>query len=327
MDLVINRYGVTVSRDNNGFVINNADGRQRVPVAGVSSILIGRGALITSDAVLLAVDNEIEILFTDPAGNPTARVWSPKYGSISTILKGQLLFTQSPDSVPWIKDIVDKKIENQQALILLMANPDDPRAGNLKNTAINRLEAYRHKIASLQGDRVADIASPLRGWEGTASRIYFETINEFLPAHYRFEPRTQRPALDVANAMLNYGYGIMYGKIEGALIKAGIDPYIGVLHRNEYNRPALAFDIIELYRMWVDYVVFSLLAQRVMGDEHYSTRDDGSCWLEALGRRIMIQSVNDFLHEVVEHDNMSRSRLTLIGIYAQELAQLFKKYN
>lgn len=68
MELVINTYGVSISRDNEGFVISNADGRQRVPVVGIDSIQIGKGAQITSDAVMLAVEHEIEVfLQTDPA--------------------------------------------------------------------------------------------------------------------------------------------------------------------------------------------------------------------------------------------------------------------
>ena len=51
--------------------------------------------------------------------------------------------------------------------------------------------------------------------------------------------------MDVANALLNYGYGLLYGKVESGLIKAGIDPYICVLHRDEYNRPVLVYNIIE----------------------------------------------------------------------------------
>lgn len=133
--------------------------------------------------------------------------------------------------------------------------------------------------------------------------------------------------MDAANALLNYGYGLLYGKIEGALIKAGVDPYIGIMHRDDYNRPVLVYDVIELYRVWIDYVVFSLLSQYAITDEHYSVREDGSYWLEALGRRILIQSINDFLDEVVENDKLQRSRLTQISLYAQSLAQLFKKYN
>ena len=99
--------------------------------------------------------------------------------------------------------------------------------------------------------------------------------------------------------LLNYGYGVLYGKIEGALIKAGIDPYIGILHRDDYNRPVLVYDVIELYRIWVDYVVYSLVVQQVVTDEYYSVREDGSYWLESLGRRVLIQSLNDYLDEII----------------------------
>ena len=323
MEIVLNTFGVSISRDNEGFVITNADGRQRIPAAGVTSIQLTKGAQITSDAVLLAVEHEIDILFTDKGGKPMARVWSPKYGSISTIRKGQLAFTFSDEAVAWIKDVIRRKIENQQALLFMFAS-DDPLLRQAVEKASRRLEQYRSKIADLQGKQVSDVAPTLRGWEGFSSKIYFDMLNAFIPEECRFARRTQHPATDVANAMLNYGYGILYGKIEGALIRAGIDPYIGVMHRDEYNRPVLVYDVIELYRIWIDYIVVTLLRQRIITDEHYSVREDGSCWLEALGRRVLIQSVNDYLDEVVGEGSSQRSRLTQIGLYAQRLAQTFK---
>ena len=326
MELVLNTFGTSLSRDNEGFVIRNHDGSQRIPVAGIRSIQVGKGAQISSDAVLLAMENEIEVVFMDKAGNVMGRIWSPKYGSVSTIRKGQLSFSFGNEAVKWIKGIITRKIENQQAMLLMMNTDGGMRLQNIIDKNINRLEDYKNKIATLEGEIVNDISATLRGWEGVASKIYFDTINVFLPEKYRFEKRTQHPAMDPANAMLNYGYGLLYGKIESALIKAGIDPYVGVMHRDDYNRPVLVYDVIELYRVWVDYVVFSLLCQNVVTDEHYSVNDDGSCWLEPLGRRVLIQSVNDYLDEVVEEKGVRRSRMTQISLYAQNLAQVFKKY-
>ena len=327
MELVINNFGVSLSRDNEGFVITNADGRQRVPTSGITSIQISRGAQITSDAIMLAVENEIEVLFYDKGGNPIARIWSPKYGSVSTIRKGQLSFTFSPDAVVWIKDVLQRKIENQQAMLLMLSsNTEEEREKQIVTKAISRLEDYRSKIKSVDGKVVSDVSPTLRGWEGVASKIYFTAVNEFLPVQYRFEKRSQHPATDVANALLNYGYGLLYGKIEGALIRAGIDPYVGVMHRDDYNRPVLVYDVIELYRVWVDFVVIQLLRQNIITDEHYSVRGDGSFWLEALGRRILIQSLNDYLDEVVDTEGQSRSRYTQIKLYAQKLSQRFKHY-
>lgn len=322
MELILNTFGVSLNRDNEGFVINTSDGKQRIPAVGIDSIQISRGAQITSDAVMLAIEREIEVLFMDRSGNPIGRIWSSKYGSISTIRKGQLSFVYSHNAVDWIKNVLLKKIENQQALMLLFNNNDNPNVSIEKNIA--RLEDYRNKIRALDGDIVNDIAPMLRGWEGQASRIYFSTINSFLPEQFRFENRTQHPALDVANAFLNYGYGILYGRIEGALIKAGIDPYIGILHRDDYNRPVLVYDIIEMYRIWVDYVVYTLLAQNVITEEFYSVREDGSYWLEALGRRVLIQSLNDYMDEIITMKGVTRSRLTHLSFYVQSLAQKFK---
>ena len=326
MELVLNTYGVSLNRENDGFVITSKDGRQRLPADGIKSIQISRGAQITSDAVMLAVEKEIEVFFMDRACTLIGRIWIPRYGSISTIRKGQLNFTFTHEALEWIKGVIMQKMENQQALMLLFQT-EDPETRQMVTKNIGRIEDYRTKVGCLDGEVVNDVAPTLRGWEGQASKIYFATINQFLPEEFRFEHRSQHPAMDVANAFLNYGYGVLYGKVEGALIKAGIDPYIGVLHRDDYNRPVLVYDVIELYRIWVDYVVYTLLSQNTITDEFYSVRADGSYWLEGLGRRVLIQSLNDYMEEKITQGGMVRSRMTHLTLYVQELAQKLKMFD
>lgn len=325
MELILNTYGTSLVKDNDTFMVVNSEGKQRIHPQGLKTITISKGAMITSDAALLAIEHEIEVLFVDQAGNPKGRVWSHKYGSVSTIRKGQIEFTFSPAAVEWIKSVIMHKMENQQALLLSFQTSSAAQEERIK-TAIRKIEDYRTKTSLLAGEIVPDIAISLRGWEGAASRIYFEIFDEFLPDGYKLTGRKQHPATDVTNCLLNYAYGILYGKIEGALIKAGIDPYVGVFHRDDYNRPVLVFDVIERYRVWADYVVVSLAMQKVINDDCFSIRDDGSYWLEALGKRILIQSINDYLDENVRENGLDRSRLTHISLYAQQLAQEFKKF-
>ncbi|MDR3261723.1 MAG: CRISPR-associated endonuclease Cas1, partial [Tannerella sp.] len=230
MDLVLQTFGTCLTKDNDAFMVLHKDGKQRIPPGDVGSILVSRGVQISSDAMLLAIENEIEVLFLEKGGKPAGRIWSNKYGSISTIRKGQLDFCKSNAAVRWITEIIATKIENQQALLYTFSASQPELNKTIEKTAL-RLENYRKKVRGLQGDTVSDIAAQLRGWEGIVSKIYFEQINAFLPERYRFEQRSQHPATDVINAMLNYGYGMLYGKIEGSLICAGIDPYIGILHR------------------------------------------------------------------------------------------------
>ena len=59
MELIINTFGVSLNRDNEGFVVTKGAERQRIPVDSVSSIQISKGASITSDAIMLAIEKEI----------------------------------------------------------------------------------------------------------------------------------------------------------------------------------------------------------------------------------------------------------------------------
>lgn len=207
-------------------------------------------------------------------------------------------------------------------LLSLRTVLDEPGTRRL-SAAINSMEDYKLKIRRAEGASLADLAPSIRGWEGAASRKYFQSISASLPPTYQFSERSQHPATDPFNALLNYGYGILYGKIEGALIKAGIDPYMGVFHRDDYNRPALVFDVIEKYRVWADYVAIQLARQEALSDECFRQEANGAILLDGLGKRILIQSMNDYLAEIVRVNGLERSRAEHIQQYAYKLANLF----
>lgn len=324
MDIILNSYGVLLQKENNLFAIKSHEGKKLIPPRDVKSISISKGARISSDAVMLAIDNEIDVFFISSDGMPKGRVWSNQYGSVSTIRKNQLEFTYSPKSVEWIKELVAYKMDNQTALLLTLKNEDD-RANRISKRAINAIVDHKSKLLKLEGQIINDIAPSLRGWEGAASKRYFEALSAYLPDKYKFERRSQNPAMDEFNSLLNYGYGILYGKVEGALIKAGIDPYIGIFHRDDYNRPALVYDVIERYRVWIDYVAMKLCREDVFTEECF-TDNNGAVWLDGLGKRIYTQGVLDYLAEIISLNNLERSRETHIDLYAHELAKAFGEF-
>jgi len=322
MHLVLSSYGTVLAKENEMFAIINHNGKQLITPQEVKSITISKGARISSDAVLLAIVHEIDVVFVDQKGMPQGRIWSHHYGSIATIRKNQLEFIYSSESVKWIKSIILEKIDNQIALLLTL-DTDDDRLNRIIKRSIRAMMDYKGKLAQLQGNIVPDIATSLRGWEGAASKRYFEAIAEYMPSFYRFQGRTQHPAADPFNALLNYGYGMLYGKIEGALIKAGIDPYVGVFHRDDYNRPVLVYDVMEKFRVWIDYVVVRLCREEVFPEDQF-VRKEGGVWIEGIVKRILIQAIQDYLSEIITYRRLQRSRENHIQLYAQELASYFQ---
>lgn len=325
MHVVLNSFGASLRKEDGQFAAYTAHGKQLLSPIDVQSITISRAAKISSDAVILAIEHEIDIIFVDPKGTPLGRVWSIQYGSISDIRRKQVDFIYSKKAIQWITELISEKINNQAALLTALSPEENPAVKRKLQSVINSLEDYKLKIKQLEGEVISDIAPTLRGWEGASTRKYFQMLAELMPEKYKFPKRSSRPALDPFNALINYGYGIMYGKVEGSLIKAGIDPYVGIFHRDDYNRPALVYDVIERYRIWIDYIVYHLCKHDAFHEECFTEFEDGGIYLEGMGKRILIQSVNDYLAEVIQWNGLMRSREQHIQQDAYKLADTFMK--
>lgn len=54
--------------------------------------------------------------------------------------------------------------------------------------------------------------------------------------------------MDEVNSLLNYGYGILYSHVWGAIVNAGLEPFAGFLHVDRPGKPSLVLDLIEEFR-------------------------------------------------------------------------------
>ena len=324
MNLVLDTFGTSLVKKNDTFVVLHKDGKQQIATHQVRTISLSKGARISSDAILMAIENEIDVLFVNSYGYPQGRVWSQRYGSIANIRKNQVFFGRSPQAVSWVKEIITRKLDNQTALLSTLPSVGQEQ-NRMKVESVSSIEKLKAKVSELEADLLPQVADSIRGLEGSASRHYFSCLSALLPEKYRFDKRSQHPAKDMFNSLLNYAYGMLYGKVEGALIRAGIDPYLGIFHRNEYNRPVLVYDCIEPYRVWAEQIVVNLCLQQVMEKEFFSVNEQGAYWLASEGKRILIQSVNDYLDEVVGIKGKSRSRNVHLELNCQALAQRFKQ--
>lgn len=113
MQLVINSYGSYLRKSGECFVVKRDDKSLEIAAKKVSSILIATGAYITTDAIKLAIDNNIDILFIDFNGDPYARIWHPKLGSTNLIRRRQLEIYGRSEALAFVKDWCSRKLENQ----------------------------------------------------------------------------------------------------------------------------------------------------------------------------------------------------------------------
>lgn len=137
-------------------------------------------------------------------------------------------------------------------------------------------------------------ANSLRGIEGSGAHAYFEGIKGLLPDVWGFTGRVKHPSRDPVNALLSYGYGMLYGSARLALVCQGLSPYYGVFHESYRKQEALVYDFVEEFRqVIVDRVVLTFLNRKNASPSDFSLREDGSCLIQNPVRK-------KFVHHVLE---------------------------
>lgn len=298
MQLVINTYGAYLRKSGNCFLVKRDEKSFEVAVGKINSILITTAAYITTDAIKLAVDNNIDIVFLDAHGDPYGRVWHPKLGSTTLIRRRQLEIYDSLEGLNLAKEWGLKKLDNQIELLVRLRKAREEKKEELENY-IREIEHSHEQMKRLRGTIDARRQDML-GLEGKASRAYFEALSAIMPERYRFAGRSRNPAKDEFNALLNYGYGMLYSLVEKACIIAGLDPYVGFLHTDSYNKKSLVFDIIEMFRIYVDETVVHLFTRRMVKDEFFEPLEQGM-GLSKDGKAALIESMNKALEETVSY--------------------------
>ena len=71
---------------------------------------------------------------------------------------------------------------------------------------------------------------------------------------------------------------MLYGVVESAIFASGLDPYLGILHADEYKEPTFAFDLIEPFRPWVDALIAQLCREGLLEGKHFTPKENGF-WL------------------------------------------------
>lgn len=285
----------------------------------VRTIIMHRAAALSTDAVMLALQFNIDILFVEYDGHPAGRVWHSKHGSTTKIRKKQLEASLNQLATEFVKKWIATKLNRQIDLLKNLAKHREPaRETILEN--IEYIEGFRLKLLDLEADNIQTVDGTIRGWEGSAGRAYFGTLSQLMPKRYEFNGRSFRPAKDAFNAILNYAYGILYGKVEKALIIAGIDPFVGFLHRDDYNQKSMVFDFIEPFRPWVDEVAFKLFSGKHVNDSFFAEITNG-VKLTDEGKPILIQAYNKFFEDTpIRYKNKNQSRHNIIQFEAHSFA-------
>ena len=293
MQLVLDTKGLIFAKKGNAFHVIGEKSSRVIGPAKLSSIAVTANVIIHSDAIRLAIQHRVPLFFFDRIGKAKARLWSPYFESIATLRRNQIRFCEGPEATAWMIDLFALKTEGQVANIRFLKSKK--KGLNLAlNQAITAIKKNSRNFETFREKLPEECRQQMMGTEGTIARQYWQALGNSLPRTYTFQQRSRRPAKDIFNATLNYLYGMLYTVVEGGLFAAGLDPHLGILHADEYNKPTLAYDLIEPFRPWVDRLLIEQCVEKKL-QSSFLTKNQFGLFLNKEGKAFIIPLFNDFL--------------------------------
>ncbi len=318
MQLVINSRGAYIRKAGECFDVTVDEKKTEISAQKVQSILITTSVLISTDALLLASEHNIDVVFLDHFGNPFSRVWHSRFGSTTYIRRRQLEISENAQGVELAKEWIGEKIGNQIELLEKLKKTREPKKEEIDGYIIQMVET-KIRLSQLRGDSVEEIRASVMAIEGAAGKTYFEALSFIIPEQYAFEGRSRNPAKDPFNAFLNYGYGILYSKVERACVISGLDPYIGLLHTDNYGKKSFVFDVIELYRAMIDEIVIKLFSKRMVKQDMCRELPKGVA-LDKPGKELLIGEYNKEMDETVRYRGRNIKKANVIEFECHRIA-------
>jgi CRISPR-associated protein Cas1 len=170
--------------------------------------------------------------------------------------------------------------------------------------------------------------------EGHFAEHYFRAIWPVFPKVVRAaaDQRMTWKAYDIVNNIFNLGYTFLKWRVMSAVIKSKLEPYLGFVHSEQFGKPSLCLDFMELYRYLIDDFLLQFTKNLIKKDfefkeENLSKEKKGK--REYLKKPLadkLMQDLNEYFERKVDIARIKHGNRQEIESLIHEEALLLAKY-
>jgi len=255
----VNGFGAHIKSTQKKLIIQKKNVVEEFFLEDIKNLLIVGGHTLHTTTIQQLIKNDAFITFFEPNGTPVGTI--RPFGS------------QSDDEVYAFQ----KTIPRQRYSIILAQGSIKARLFAIEQLQemLNIRLFYEGELEFIRKsqDELAFLIKldEIRRLHRLTSDMYYEIMSRNLPQDLGFKRRTIRPQLDPVNAMLSFGYALLYGNCCTAIIGARLDPDIGLMHD---GTGSLVFDLIDPMKIeMIDSVVFKIARESLKSRDFELTSD------------------------------------------------------
>lgn len=255
----VSGHGAHIKSTSKNLLIQKKNTLEEYPLELVKNLLIVGGHSITSSTITHLIRQGTAISFFESDGTAVGTIRPFGNADESTLLKLQ----QEIPPQRFAVSIAQGSIKSR--LFAIEKTEEEQKCGLYYEGELELLHNSLDEITYLIK------LEEIRRLHRLVSDMYYEILSRNQPPELGFRRRTLRPQTDPVNAMLSFGYAMLYGACSVPVIGARLDPDIGFLFN---GRGSLIQDLIEpLKAGMIDREVFRIARESLRPTDYEVTEN------------------------------------------------------
>lgn len=304
----------TLARQDNSLVFIREKDKYKfyLPIYQIELISIYGHCVFNKDLVQILFENNISILMFTFNGRYLG-CFSPKRNCLGDILIKQVTIVTDFER----KNIYAKEIINSSICNMLSVLKYYNKKGRNLDEYINNIQLLQNKFID------QDLKNFSLIYEAKIKMIYYSSFNEIIKNNYFcFKRRTTNPPEDPINALMSYGYAVLYGILENDIHLSNLNISLPFIHGVTRNPGGLQYDIADIFKpVIIDRLIFRMINKRQI-DSSYFIYNKDSILLSKQGTRLFLEEFENQLSTTISVNNKKISYRSLLKkeVYKIELS-------
>lgn len=258
---------------------------ETIPVHQVGQIVLHSFSQISTQALHFCLDQRIGVHFISGGGRYLGS-FDTRQGSIQRRIRQYQALSNPDTCLQLARKLVICRGQGQRKFLMRGQRGMTVISAKLKK-ATAQMKALLKQVPKAQS------LNSLLGLEGNLAALYFGAlpclISERVSPELRFDHRNRRPPKDRFNALLGFGYALLFKDVMNAILTVGLESAFGFYHQPRSQAAPLALDLLEVFRVpLVDMLVMASINKGQWDVQADFEVRGVQVWLSDAGRRKLV---------------------------------------
>lgn len=276
----INKNGMLERKDSSLILKEKNHNIHYIPIEQLDLIICNSDITLNKRVLSLLNYHNISIIFFNFYNDYIGR-FTPKKYSDGKIIMNQIESYNNHKRMIIVRSILEAELLNSMSLLKYYHKKE-----NRYSSQINTIQSLKIKISNLNN---VDESLLL---EARIKKSYYSAFDTIIKnKDFIFYNREYNPTSNEVNALLSYGYAILYATILSDIDKSPLLPQISYIHSLSKQSDSLQFDIADILKpIIVDRLVFRLINKNQIKLCHFDYKNE-ACYLNKEGIKNILKRI------------------------------------